>query len=81
MLTVPKNYFSGDFVELALVIVVIWLIADAIKGYKAERYAQKTVFGRKLSFPDYMCSKHPIMSTCIIIFLLLTVIAIFLEIF
>lgn len=59
------------------IIVALWLINDAMNGYKAARHAQKAVYNRDLSFIDYMVMNHPIMTICIAILLLLAVIAIF----
>lgn len=67
--------------EFVLVIMAIALICSAFKGYKAERYARKTVYGQELSFLDYMCSSHPVMTVCLILLLIIVVIAIFQAIF
>ena len=67
--------------ELILIVVVIWLFVDAFKGYKAEKYAQKTVFNCDIYFFDFMCSHHPIVATCMILFFILIVIAIVLHLF
>lgn len=63
--------------EILLIIVALWLMNDAVNGYKAARYAQKAVYNWNLSFIDYMVMNHPIMTICIAILLLLAVIAIF----
>ena len=68
---------KGDYMEILLIIVALWLINDAMNGYKAARHAQKVVYNRDLSFIDYMVMNHPIMTICIAILLLLAVIAIF----
>lgn len=60
--------------ELSHIIVALWLINDAMNGYKAARHAQKAVYNRDLSFIDYMVMNHPIMTICIAILLLLAVI-------
>ena len=67
--------------EFVLIVTAVWLFVDAIKGYKAEKYAQKTVFNRDISFFDFMCSHHPIMATCMILLIILIVIAIGLRLF
>ena len=46
--------------EILLIIVALWLINDAMNGYKAARHAQKAVYNRDLSFIDYMVMNHPI---------------------
>ena len=63
--------------EILFIIVALWLMNDAMTGYKAARHAQKVVYNRDLSFIDYMVMNHPIMTICIAILLLLAVIAIF----
>ena len=68
---------KGDYMEILLIIVALWLINDAMNGYKAARHAQKAVYNRDLSFIDYMVMNHPIMTICIAILILLAVIAIF----
>lgn len=67
--------------ELILIVVVIWLFIDANKEYKAEKYAQKTVFNRDISYFSFMCSRHPIMAVCMIFLIILIVIAIGLRLF
>lgn len=67
--------------EFVLVIMSVALVVSAVKGYKAEKYAKKTVFNQDLSFIDYMCSSHPIMSVCCVLLLLIIIIAVFRAIF
>jgi len=67
--------------EILLVIMAIALVVSALEGYKAEKYAKKTVYNQDLSFIDYMCSSHPVMAVCGIILLLLIIIAILRAIF
>lgn len=71
----------GDVMEFVLVIMGVALVVSAIRGYKAEKYARKKVFNQDLSFIDYMCTSHPIMSGCGIFLLLIIIIAIFRAIF
>ena len=63
--------------EFLLIIVALWLLNDAMNGYKAERHAQKAVYNRDLSIIDYMVTNHPIMAICIALLILLAVISIF----
>lgn len=63
--------------EILLIIVALWLLNDAMNGYKAARHAQKAVYNRDLSIIDYMVTNHPIMSICIAMLILLAVISIF----
>lgn len=67
--------------EFVLVIMAVALVVSAVRGYKAEKYAKKTVFNQDLSFIDYMCSSHPIMSVCGALLLLIIIIAVFRAIF
>ena len=67
--------------EIALVAVCVWVIYDAIKGYNAERHAKKAVHGQDISFIEYMCSRHPVMTVCGTILIMLTIIAIIRSIF
>ena len=46
--------------EILLIIMAIALVVSALKGYKAEKYAKKTVYNQDLSFIDYMCSSPPV---------------------
>ena len=48
--------------EILLIIVALWLMNDAMNGYKAARHAQKVVYNRDLSFIDYMVMNHPIIA-------------------
>ena len=63
--------------EILLIIVALWLINDAMNGYKAARHAQKAVYNRDLSIIDYMVVNHPIMAVCIALLVLLAVVSIF----
>lgn len=63
--------------EILLIIVALWLLNDAMNGYKATRHAQKAVYNRDLSIIDYIVTNHPIMSICIAMLILLAVISIF----
>lgn len=67
--------------EFVLVIMAVALVVSAVNGYKVEKYAKKTVFNQDLSFIDYMCSSHPIMSVCGILLILIIIIAVFRAIF
>lgn len=62
-------------------IMAVALVVSAVKEYKAEKYARKTVFNQDLSFLDFMCSNHPIMSGCGVFLFLIIIIAIFRAIF
>lgn len=68
---------KGNYMEILLIIVALWLLNDAMNGYKAARHAQKAVYNRDLSIIDYMVTNHPIMSICIAMLILLAVISIF----
>ena len=50
--------------EILLIIVALWLMNDAMNGYKAAQHAQKVVYNRDLSIIDYMVMNHPIMTIC-----------------
>jgi len=63
--------------EILLIIVALWLMNDAVNGYKAARHTQKAVYNRDLSIIDYMVMNHPIMAICIAMLILLAVISIF----
>ena len=67
--------------EFVLVIMAVALVVSAVRGYKAEKYAKKTVFNQDLSFIDYICSSHPIMSVCGVLLLLIIIIAVFRAVF
>ncbi len=67
--------------EFVLVIMGVALVISALQGYKAEKYARKEVFNQDLSFIDYMCTSHPIMSVCGIILILLIIIMVFQAVF
>lgn len=61
----------------ALAIVLIICAVEAIKEYKAEKYAQKKVCNKDVNFFDFMLGNHPFLLIGGIILIICFVVVLF----
>lgn len=62
---------------LVLIIVVGFILCGygAIQHYNSEKYAKRKVYGTNVNFFDFMFSNYPIISTAVVVFVILLILA------
>ena len=62
---------------IILLIMFIWCGHEALQAYKAEKYANKVVYGLDTGFFSFMISNHPLISIGAILLLIALIAACF----
>lgn len=58
---------------IILLILFIWCGNEALQEYKAEKYANKAVYGFDTDFFDFMFSNHPVISIGVILLIIILI--------